>query len=53
MEGEKKQDAETKTRLDPDSEEGADVESKGDSGREEELQGASGSSGAEWSGEDK
>ena len=41
------------TRPDPDLEEEADMESNGDLGGEEESQGASGSSDAEWSGADK
>ena len=49
LEGEKKRADETTTRLEPDSEEEADVESNRDSGGEEESQGLSGSSGAEWS----
>ena len=49
LEGAKKQAAETTTRLEPDSEEEADVDSTGDSCGEEESQGANGSSGAEWS----
>ena len=53
LEGAKKRAAETMTRLEPDSKEEADVESNGDSGGEEESQGASGSSGAEWSRVDK
>ena len=40
--GEKKLAEETMTRLDPYLEEAADVESNGDSGGEEESQGASG-----------
>ena len=46
LEGAKKRVAETTTRSEPDSEEEADVESNGDSGGEEDYQGASGSSGA-------
>ena len=46
LEGEKKQAMETTTVSEQDSEEAADVESNGDSGGEEEYQGASGSSGA-------
>ena len=53
LEGEKKRAAETTTILEAESEEEADVESNEDSGREEESQGASGSSGAEWSGADE
>ena len=47
MEGAKKRAAETTMRSDPDLEEEADVESNGDSGGEEESQGASGFSGEE------
>ena len=53
MEGAKKRAAETTTRLEPISEEEADVESNKDSDGEEESQGASGSNGSEWSGTDK
>ena len=49
LEGAKKRAAEATTRSEPDSEEEADVESNGESGGEKESQGASGSSGAEWS----
>ena len=49
----KKQAAETTTKLEPDSEEEADVESNGYSGGEEDSQGASRLSGSEWSGADK
>ena len=49
LEGAKKQASETTTILEPDSEEESDVELNGDSGVEVESQGASGSSGAEWS----
>ena len=51
--GAKKRAAETATRLETDSEEEADVESNGYLVGEEESQGASGSSGAEWSGADE
>ena len=50
MEGAKKRAAETTTRSETDSEEELDVESNGDSGREEESQVVSGSSGVERSG---
>ena len=50
LEGAKKRAAWTTTISEPDSEEEADVELNGDSGGEEESQGASGLSGAEWSG---
>ena len=53
LEGANKWSAKTTTRLEPDLEEGADVESNGDSGGEEESQGASGSIGAEWRGADE
>ena len=50
LKGAKKRAAETMIRSETDSEEESDVESNGDSGGEEESQGASGLSGAEWSG---
>ena len=50
LEGTKKRAEETTTRSEPDLEEAADVESNGYSGVEEESQGLSRSSGAEWSG---
>ena len=53
MEGAKKWVTETTTRYETDLEEEADVEFNGDSGEEEEPQGASGSSEAEWSGSDE
>ena len=53
LEGAKKRAAGTTTRLEPDSEEEVDVESNRDSGGEDESQGESGSSGAEWSGADE
>ena len=53
MEGAKKRAAEITTRSETDSEEELDVESNGDSGREEESQGARELSGAEWSGSDE
>ena len=53
MEGAKKRAAETTTISEPDLEEAADVEWTGDSGREEESQGTSRLSGAEWSGADE
>ena len=49
MEGMKKRAAETTTRLEPESDEESDVELNGELGGEEDSQGASGSSGAEWS----
>ena len=49
----KKRATEKTKKLDPDPEEEVDVESNGDSGGEEESQGASGLSGAEWSGADE
>ena len=52
LEGAKKRVTETTTRSEPDLEEELEVKSNGDSGGEEESQGASGSSGAEWSGVD-
>ena len=49
LEREKKWESEKTTRLEPDLDEEADVELNEDSVREEESQGVSGSSGAEWS----
>ena len=49
LEGAKKQAVEKTTRSEPDLEEEADVDLNRDSGGEEESQGESGSSGAEWS----
>ena len=49
MEEVNKRVAETTTRSEPNSEEEVDVEWNGDSGGEDESQGASGSIGAEWS----
>ena len=50
LEGAKKRATETTTISEPDLEEDVEVESNGDLGGEEESQGASGLSGAEWSG---
>ena len=50
LEGERKRAAESTTRSETDSEEDSDGEPNGVAGGEEESQGASGSSGAEWTG---
>ena len=52
MEEANKRAAKTTTRSEQDSEEEAYFESNRDLGGEEESQGASGSSGAEWNGAD-
>ena len=49
LEGAKKRAAESTTRSETESEEESDVELNGYSGGEKYSQGASGSSGAEWS----
>ena len=48
LEGERKRAAESTTRLETESEEELHGEPNGVTGGEEEYQGASGSSGAEW-----
>ena len=50
LEGARKRAEESMTRLETESEEESDGEPNGVAGGEEESQGASGSSGAEWSG---